>query len=149
MPQKTAAEIAYEAQKRATGLFTGECPYTLEHHYHLNINNTVLNAFYEDTIKRHKLGHPPFDDKEKNPQRQNWESSLWEFLRGQYMEYEPKYARMLPKELPRDEHISGKVFGWLEDFFKTFINYTMDVPKALELFAKADKTDYKKGPRSD
>lgn len=145
MPQKTATEIAYEAQKRAADLFTGVCPYTLEHHYHLNINNTVLNVFYEDTIRRHKLGHPPFGDN----QRCVWEQCLWEFLRGQYMKYEPKYARMLPKELPRDEHISGKVFGWLEDFFKTFINYTMDVPKALELFAKADKTDYKKGPRSD
>lgn len=145
MPQKTATEIAYEAQKRATDLFTGVCPYTLEHHYHLNINNTVLNAFYEDTIKRHKLGHPPFGD----AQRAAWENSLWKFLRSRYMKYEPKYARMLPKELPRDEHISGKVFGWLEDSFKTFINYTMDVPEALELFAKADKTDYKKEPRSD
>lgn len=145
MPQKTAAEIAYEAQKRATDLFTGVCPYTLEHHYHLNINNTVLNAFYEDTIKRHKLGHPPFGD----ARRAAWENILWKFLRSRYMKYEPKYARMLPKELPRDEHISGKVFGWLEDSFKTFINYTMDVTEALELFAKADKTDYKKEPRSD
>ncbi len=72
MPQKTAAEIAYEAQKRATGLFTGVCPYTLEHHYHLNINNTVINAFYEDTIRRHKLGHPPFGD----GQRAAWENTL-------------------------------------------------------------------------
>lgn len=145
MPQKTAAEIAYEAQKRATGLFTGVCPYTLEHHYHLNINNTVINAFYEDTIRRHKLGHPPFGDE----QRAAWENTIWKFLRSRYMKYEPKYARMLPKELPRDEHISEKVLGWLEDYFKTFINYTMDVPEALELFAKADMTDYKKEPRSD
>lgn len=69
------------------------------------------------------------------------------------MKYERKYAKMLPKELPRDEHISEKVFGWLEDYFKTFINNTMNVPEALELFAMADKTDYKnpnkKEPRSD
>ena len=38
---------------------------------------------------------------------------------------------------------------WLDDYFKTFINYTIDVPEALELFAKADMTDYKKEPRSD
>lgn len=66
----------------------------------------------------------------------------------------PQYARMLPKELPKDERISEKVFNWLEDFFKTFINDTMDVPEALELFAEQDKTDYekyshKKEPRSD
>lgn len=65
------------------------------------------------------------------------------------MKYERKYAKLLPKELPRDEHISEKVFGWLEDYFKTFINNTMNVPEALELFAEEDKTDYKKEPRSD
>lgn len=149
MPQKTAAEIAYEAQKRATELYTGVSPYTLKYHCQLNINNTVINAFYEDTIKRHKLGHPPFSDS----QRAAWENILWKFLRSRYMKYERKYAKMLPKELPRDEHISGKVFGWLEDHFKTFINNIMDVPEALELFAEEDKTDYKnphkKEPRSD
>lgn len=51
MPQKTAAEIAYEAQKRATELYTGVSPYTLKYHCQLNINNTVINAFYEDTLR--------------------------------------------------------------------------------------------------
>jgi hypothetical protein len=32
MQRKTAAEIAYEAQKRATELYTGVSPYTLKHH---------------------------------------------------------------------------------------------------------------------
>lgn len=140
MPIKSAAEIADEARKRATDLYAGVCSYNLKYRYQLSINNTVINAFYEDTIKRHKLGHPPFSD----PLRVEWEKSLYKFLRDRYMKYNPKYARMLPKELPQDERISEKVFNWLEDFFKTFINDTMDVPEALELFAEQDKTDYEK-----
>ncbi|MDE6763625.1 MAG: hypothetical protein K2J73_08110 [Oscillospiraceae bacterium] len=131
---------ARECENRKTDLFTGVCPYTLQHHYHLNINNTVLNIFYEDTVKRRKLGHPPFSDS----QRQAWEKCLWKFLRKRYMKYDPKYAREVPKELPQDEHISGKLSGWRKDFFKTFINTTLDVPEALELFAREEeKIDYK------
>lgn len=131
---------ARDRERRKTDLFTGVCPYTLEHHYHLNINNAVLNAFYEDTVKRRRLGHPPFSDS----QRRAWEKCLWEFLRKRYMKYNPQYARVLPKKLPQDKHISEDVFGWLEDFFKIYINETLDVPEALELFAREEeKIDYK------
>ncbi|MCM1023853.1 MAG: hypothetical protein NC395_07315 [Prevotella sp.] len=131
---------ARERENRKTDIFSGACSYTLKHSYHLNINNTVLNAFYEDTVKRRGLGHPPFSDR----QRRAWEKCLWKFLRSRYMKYDPRYAREVPKELPRDAHISGILFGWREDFFKTFINTTLDVPEALELFAREEENiDYK------
>lgn len=60
------AEEARERERRKTDLFTNVCPYTLEHGYQLNVNNTVIRQFYEHS----KLGRPPFSD----PQRRKAKS---------------------------------------------------------------------------
>lgn len=140
--EKRAEELAKEArerERRKTDIFSCVCPYNLEQHYQLNISNTVINAFYEDTVKRRKLGHPPFSDK----QRRAWERCLWTFLRKQYLKYDRKSAQEVPKELSKTEHMSDVLFGWRQEYFELYINNELDVPSALKLFAREEeKIDY-------
>lgn len=131
------AEEARERERRKTDLFTNVCPYTLEHGYQLNVNNTVIRQFYEHS----KLGRPPFSD----PQRRAWEACLWNFLRKQYMKHDRQYAKEIPIRFPSDQHMSKVLWGWRLEFFELFINNTLDVPTALELFAQEEAgIDYKK-----
>lgn len=140
--EKRAEELAKEARerdRRKTDIFSGVCPYNLEQHYQLNISNTVINAFYEDTVRRRKLGHPPFGDK----QRRAWERCLWTFLRKQYLKYDRKSAQEVPKELSKTEHMSDVLFGWRQEYFELYINNVLDVPSALKSFAREEeKIDY-------
>ena len=95
--EKLAAEKR-EREQRILKIFSPACPYNIEHHYQLSINNKVLNIFYEDTIKRKKLGHPPFSDDD----RPKWEQCLWEILRKHFMEYDRKCASEFPAKLPQE-----------------------------------------------
>ncbi|MCM1328393.1 MAG: hypothetical protein NC253_03045 [Ruminococcus sp.] len=138
------AEEARERERRKLSLFTEPSKYCIAHGIQLNVNNTVINAFYEDTIRRRKLGHPPFGDREECPQRQAWEACLWTFLRKQFMRHDSETAKLIPIRLFRDKHMSEVLFGWRLEFFEMFINNTLDVPEALKKFAaEEEKIDYK------
>lgn len=137
--EEKRAEEAWERERRKMAFFTAKSGYAIEYGYQLNVNNTVINAFYEDTVKRRKLNRPPFSDS----QRRAWESCLWRFLRKQYLKYDKKSASEVPKELSRTEHMSEVLFGWRLDYFELYINNILDISSATKLFAREEeKIDY-------
>lgn len=141
--EKERAKQAREIERRKTALLAGASKYNLTYHIQLNVNNTVINAFYEDTIRRRKRGRPPFGDREECPQRQAWEACLWTFLRKQFMKHDRTSAKLIPIRIFRDKPMGAVVFGWLLEHFELYINNTMDVPAALELFAAVEsEIDY-------
>lgn len=120
-----------ERERRMLAIFASACPYNVEHHYQLSISNKVLNVFYEDTIKRKKLGHPPFSDDD----RVKWEQCLWKILRKHFMKYDRRCALGLPAKLPQEGHITIDLADWKRESFELFINNKLDVPTALKEFA--------------
>lgn len=138
--EKERAELLRRLERQKLELFTGASPYNLKHHIQLNVNNIVINKFYNNS----NLGRPPFGDREENPQRQAWEACLWFFLRKQFMKHDRQTAKSLPIRISRDKHMSGVVISWLLEHFELYINNTLDVPEALKLFAAAEaEVDYK------
>lgn len=138
--EEKRAEEARELERRKLELFTRPCAYSVRQHCQLNPNNLVINKFYNNS----RCGCPPFGDSEKNPQRQAWEACLWGVLRKQFMKYDRTAAKLIPIRLSRDKHMSGVVFGWLLEQFELYVNNTLDVSAALELFSAAEaEIDYK------
>lgn len=123
-----------ERERRALAVFAPACPYNVEHHYQLSINNKVLNVFYEDTIKRKKLGHPPFSDAD----RPKWEQCLWKILRKHFMKYDRRCASEYPAKLPKEGHITFGLADWKREGFELFINNKLDVAAALVEFAEKE-----------
>ena len=132
--EKERAEQLRQIERRKYELFSGVCPYNLQQRYQLNVNNLVINKFYNNS----RLGRPPFSD----PQRRAWEDCVWKVLRKQFGRHDRQSAKRIPKELPYGQHISGVVMGWLLESFELFINYTMDVPAALKEFAREEAKEY-------
>ena len=133
--EKERAEQQRRSERQKPELFSGVCPYNLQQRYQLNVNNLVINKFYNNS----RLGRPPFSD----PQRRAWEDCVWKVLRKQFGRHDRQTVKRIPTKLPSDSHISNKLFGWLLEDFERFVNYTMDVPEALEEFAKEEaKADY-------
>ena len=138
--EKERAELLRRLERQKQEFFTGASSYNLKHHIQLNVNNTVIQKFYNCS----KLGRPPFGDREENPQRQAWEACLWTFLRKQFMKHDRQTAKSLPIRISRDKPMSDVVIGWLLEHFELYINNTLNVPEALNLFAEAEaEVDYK------
>ncbi|MBP1562064.1 MAG: hypothetical protein J6C96_12595 [Oscillospiraceae bacterium] len=119
-------ETAEQRERRKLSLFTTPLN---KYGYQLNVNNPVINALYEDYIKRYGILRPPSDT-----QRTLFEKSLWNFLRRLYRKYDPKAPDVPP--LPKDGHISAEFFGWRREQFEIFVNNVLDVPKTVELFRR-------------
>ena len=132
--EKERAELLRRLERQKLELFSGASPYNLQQRYQLNINNLVINKFYNSS----RLGRPPFSD----PQRRAWEDCVWKVLRKQFGRHDRQSVKRIPKDLPSDQHISGVVMGWLLESFELFINYTMDVPAALKEFAREEAVAY-------
>lgn len=126
-------ETPKEREKRLRRLFTA--PYDT-YGYQLNVNNPVINIFYEDWKKRDNITGGP-----SIPQRIAFENALWEKLRHWYHTYD-KQAPM-PPELPEDrsKHISTELFGWRRESMEIFVNDVLDVKKKLKLFRKVEIKD--------
>ena len=130
-----------ERERRKLAIFTPACPYNVKYHYQLSIDNKVLNIFYEDTIRRKKLGHPPFSDDD----RVKWEQCLWSILRKHFMKYDRRCASEFPAKLPQEGHITIGLVDWKREGFELFVNNELDVPTALQEFARKEaKIEYGK-----
>ena len=128
-------EAAKKERERMTlDMFAPASPYNVKYHYQLNISNNVLNIFYEDTIRRKKLGRPPFSDDD----RVKWEQCLWPILRKHFMKYDRRCASEFPAKLPQAGHITIGLADWKREGFELFINNKLDVPTALEEFARKE-----------
>lgn len=124
----------HDRERRALAIFAPPCTYNVKYHYQLNINNKVLNVFYEDTIKRKKLGHPPFSDVD----RPKWEQCLWKILRKHFMKYDRRCASEYPAKLPKEGHITFGLADWKREGLELFVNNKLDVVAALGEFAKEE-----------
>lgn len=130
-----------DRERRTLAIFAPPCPYNVKYHYQLNINNKVLNIFYEDTVRRKKVGHPPFGDTD----RPKWEQCLWKILCKNFMKYDRRCASEFPASLPKEGHITFGLADWKREGFELFINNKLDVAAALGEFAeKEDEIEYGK-----
>lgn len=124
-------ETPREREQRMRSLFTA--PYNT-YGYNLNVNNPVINAFYQDWKQRYSIKGGPSDS-----QRIAFERSLWDKLRRWYHAYAPKAS--IPPRFADDKHISTELFGWRREDIEIFVNDVLDVEKALKLFRKVEIKD--------
>lgn len=100
--------------------------------YNLGITHPIIGAFYSDFFRRFKL---PEKMGMGDSQRIEYENLLWNYIRSIYKKYDPKSAGFLPP-ISDKYFLFTKVIGWQEELLNLFLTEKLNLPKALEQFAK-------------
>lgn len=122
----------YERERWEQSLFTLPNKYG----YQLNVNNPVIKACRENIF-------PPGYRPESDSERITFENAFWKFLLKYFRKYDPKTAKLIPKKLDSERHMSEILSGWKLELLEIFVNSKLDIEKTVELFGKENNLNEK------